>query len=112
MITFELFARPLIQRLCGHSRVFRRIIDAKVEEKIELAAPLTHFLRAIVERQDDGTFTARLAGSQSSAVLTAMARANALLVIPPDSTVTEPGSIVQAIPLANDLELSDSLDIA
>jgi molybdopterin biosynthesis enzyme len=88
------------------------MIDAKVEEKIELAAPLTHFLRAIVERQDDGTFTARLAGSQSSAVLTAMARANALLVIPPDSTVTEPGSIVQAIPLANDLELSDSLDIA
>jgi molybdopterin molybdotransferase len=111
MITFDLFARPLIRRLCGHTRLFRATIQVRVEERIEIVAPLTHFFRAILRRQENGTFTARLAGSQSSAVLTAMARANALIVIPHDQTVTEAGAVVRAIPLGDDLDLSDTLDI-
>jgi molybdopterin molybdotransferase len=111
MITFDLFARPLIRTMCGHKNIFPRTIEATIEDRIELGAKLTHFLRAIVRRNDDGTWSATLAGSQSSAVLTAMANANALIVIPHDQPVTEPGSIVRAIPISSDLEMSDTLDI-
>jgi len=78
---------------------------------VEIGAPLTHFLRAIVTRDDDGDFVAQLAGSQSSAVLTAMARANALLIIPPDRRSNPAGSILSAMPLTDDLYMSDSLGI-
>ena len=111
MITFELFARPLIRRMCGHTMIFPHTIEARMEERIEIAAPLTHFLRAVVRRGSDGRFTARLAGSQSSAVLTAMARANALIVIPAEQTVTEEGATVRAIPLGDALHHSDTLDL-
>jgi molybdopterin molybdotransferase len=111
MITFDVFARPLIRRMCGHTRVFRRMIDVRLDERIELGAQLTHFLRAIVRRENDGCLTARFAGSQSSAVLTAMAKANALVIIPHYQRVTEPGTIVRAMLLSDDLELSESLDI-
>jgi molybdopterin molybdotransferase len=111
MITFDLFARPLIRRMCGHRKIFPRTMEVRVEERVEIAAKLTHFLRAIAQRHDDGSYSARLAGSQSSAVLTAMANANALLVIPHDQSVTEKGTVVRAIPIASDLEMSDSLEI-
>src|SRR6185503_3404262 len=102
-VTFELFARPAIRKMLGHRDVFRSVIRVRLAEPITISAPLTHFLRAIVQR--DGTeLVARLTGPQGSGLLSSMARANALLVIPPDVTTIAVGEPVYALLLHDDLE--------
>lgn len=110
LVTFELFARPLIRRLRGESRIFRRPVDVQVSEEIRLAAPLTHFLRAVVQWTDDG-LRARLTGPQGSGLLTSMARANALLVIPADRTTVSAGESVHALLLTDDPLSLDTLQL-
>jgi molybdopterin molybdotransferase len=111
MVSFEIFGRPAIRKMLGHRRLHRQLIPVRLAEPIEIAAPLTHFLRATVTRDNSGGYVARLAGSQSSAVLTSMARANALLVVPADRRSNLPGATLSAIPLTDDLHMSDTLGI-
>jgi molybdopterin molybdotransferase len=108
LVTFELFARPLIRRLRGESRIFRRPVDVRVMDDIRLAAPLTHFLRAVVEWDDDGP-RARLTGPQGSGLLTSMARANALLVIPAERATVAAGESVHALLLNDEAASLDRL---
>lgn len=110
MVTFELFARPLIRTLRGETAVFRRSIEVRTVEDIVIGAPLTHFMRGIVEWSDAGA-RARLTGPQGSGLLTSMALANALLVIPPDRPIVRAGETVRAL-LVDDQALSSrSLDV-
>jgi len=111
MITFEIFVRPALRRMLGHRKLHRELIQVRLAEPVETGAALTHFLRAIVTRGEVGEYVARLAGSQSSAVLTAMARANALLVVPAGSRSNPVGATLSAIPLGDDLQMSDTLGI-
>jgi molybdopterin molybdotransferase len=106
MVTFELFARPLIRRQHGETKVFRHTLDVRTHDDISLAAPLTHFLRAIVEWNSGGA-TARLTGPQGSGLLTSMARANALLVVPAERQVVRAGETLRAILLGDDALSSD-----
>jgi len=99
MVTFELFVRPLIRRLLGHSRLFRRTVPVNVEEAITLGPPLRHFLRAIVTPRPDGTLGARLTGPQGSGILTSMALADALLIVPEDRPAIAAGETLTALVL-------------
>jgi molybdopterin molybdotransferase len=92
MVTFELFVRPAIRRLLGHPLPFRRTVPVIVREPITLGPKLRHYLRAIV---DDGE--ARLTGPQGSGILTSMARANALLIVPAELQTVPVGTELQAI---------------
>jgi len=109
MVTFELFGRPLIRRQHGETKIFRRTIDVRTRDDIALAAPLTHFVRAIVE-WEDSTAVARLTGPQGSGLLTSMARANALLVVPPERQVVSAGETLRAILLGEDALSSDTFE--
>ena len=97
MVTFELFVRPFIRRLLGHARPFRRTVRVIVEDDITLGPRLRHFLRAIVEARPDGTLGARLTGAQGSGILTSMARADALLIVPEDRPHVPTGESLSAI---------------
>ena len=99
IVTFELFVLPVIRRMLGLTDVFPETVSARVSQPVMLAAPLMHFLRAVMTRDTDGSNTIALAGSQSSAVLTALARANALLILPGDNLQVEAGEVHRAIPL-------------
>lgn len=110
MVTFELFARPLIRRLRGESRVFPRTVAVRASETITIAAPLMHFMRGVVEWDSDGP-TARLTGPQGSGLLTSMAKANALLVIPPDRLVVNAGDTIRAILFEHTALASATLDV-
>jgi molybdopterin molybdotransferase len=101
MVTFELFARPAIRRMCGHALPFRRGIEVCVAEPVSLRPRLQHFLRAIVS-EGDGMPSVRLTGPQGSGILTSMIRANALLVIPEGQHETPPGTIAIALRLDDD----------
>ena len=92
MVTFELFVRPAIRRLQGHALPFRRTVRVVVREPITLGPKLRHYLRAIVDGRD-----ARLTGPQGSGILTSMARANALLIVPADTPAVPAGTELEAL---------------
>ena len=96
MVTFELFARPAIRRMCGHPAPFRRGVTVGIREAISLKPRLQHFLRAVVT-DAGGVLEARLTGPQGSGILTSMLRANALLVIPEGQHETAAGAEAVAI---------------
>lgn len=111
MVTFELFARPVIRRMLGHTRLFRRAVAATLEEPVAIGARLTHFLRAITRVGDDGTLSVRLTGPQGSGILTSMSQANALLVVPDDRARVEAGERLNVIPLSEDAQLSEAFSL-
>ena len=102
MVTFELFVRPAIRKLRGERLLFRRTVDVRVGERVTIAAPLTHFLRAVVTTDGRGDLVARLTGPQGSGLLTSMSLANALVIVPADRPEIEAGESVKAILFADD----------
>ena len=104
MVSFELFVRPVLRKMQGHTALFRRPVMVTVEEDVKIGAKLTHFLRATVTRREDGVLAARLTGHQSSGALTSMAKANALLIVPETSPKVAKGSQLKALMLDQSLE--------
>jgi molybdopterin molybdotransferase len=103
LVTFELFARPLLRVLAGHRRPHRPAVQVMLGEEVQLAAPLTHYLRAVLAMGDDGRIVGSLTGSQSSGMLTSMAAADALLVLGSDRMSYAAGTLVPAMVLDGDL---------
>ena len=110
LVTFELFARPAIRKQRGETSIFRRTVEVRVREDVSIQAPLTHFMRAVVEWERDGAW-ARLTGPQGSGLLTSMARANALLIVPPDRPVIHAGESARAMLFGESALSSDILDM-
>ena len=98
MVTFELFARSAIRKMCGHTLPFRRGVPVRLTEAIHLKPRLQHFLRAVV-RQSGAGAEARLTGPQGSGILSSMVLANALLVVPEGQFDTPAGASLQALML-------------
>jgi molybdopterin molybdotransferase len=111
MVSFELFVRPALRKMQGYAALFRRTVTVTMEEEVKIGARLTHFLRAIVTRKEDGTLVARLTGHQSSAALTSMARANALLIVPETSPEVAKGSSLKAMMLDQSLEETSAFSL-
>jgi molybdopterin molybdotransferase len=103
MVTFELFVRPAIRRLQGHRLPFRRTVPVVMREPVTLGPKLRHFLRVIVEHGE-----ARLTGPQGSGILTSMARANALLIVPADMPAVAAGTTLQAVILDDPQHVSEA----
>lgn len=106
LVTFELFARPVIRRMAGHSRLFRRPVRVTLAEPVAAtAARVTHFLRAIVDARPDGELVARLTGPQGSGIVTSVARANALVVLPEGCAARAAGETATALLITDDAAL-------
>jgi molybdopterin molybdotransferase len=103
LVVFELFGRPLIRMLAGHARPHRRTIGVMLAEPLTLAAPLTHFMRVVLDSGDAGVPLARLTGAQGSGMLTSMSAADALVIVPPDPLDVPAGTALRALPLDGDL---------
>ena len=99
LVTFELFARPALRRLGGHRLPFRRTVPVVTAEALSLGPPLRHFLRVILTPSPDGPPRARLTGSQSSGVLSSLATADALLIVPEDRPDVPAGTTLSALVL-------------
>jgi molybdopterin molybdotransferase len=81
-----------------------------MREDVSIAAPLTHFMRVIVE-WEDGKAWARLTGPQGSGLLTSMSRANALLVVPPERTTIRAGERAHALPIGDGAVSAPQLEL-
>ena len=111
MVSFELFVRPALRKMQGHTNLFRRTLTVTLEEEVKITAKLTHFLRAHVTRKDDGTLTARLTGLQSSGALTSMVKANALLIVPETSPKVAKGAKLNALMLDQSLDETSAFSL-
>ncbi len=81
MVSYELFARPGIRKMAGHTALHRpRLAGVSGQDWGRGPDGKTHFVRTRVEI-DDGTFRVVSAGGQGSHQLTAMAGADALAVL-------------------------------
>lgn len=97
-VTFELFGRPVIRKLQGHSRLLKPQVDVVVEDGVSDRAQRRHYVRAHV-RWDNGRFIAHTTGNQGSHIMTSLLHANALLVIPEGGVQVQAGDTVRAIML-------------
>lgn len=95
MISFERFVRPAILKMGGRTDLFRPRIEVVVDDRIKKKLGRRNFLRVIVE-QRNGKVHARLTGAQGSAMLTSMSLSNALLIVPEEIAVVEPGDRLTA----------------
>ncbi len=98
MITFELFARPAILKMMGRRNLSKPVIQAEIEDVVENNDGRRTFARAVVEERN-GQYYARLTGPQGSAILTSMALASGLVIVPEDKARVEPGEKVEVMML-------------
>lgn len=97
MVSFELFGRPAIYKMLGRSDWQRPVVRAIAEEAIPNTDARRVYARVVVSRKDDGRYYAALTGPQGSGVLTSMAVANALAVVPEDVPGVAAGEEIDAI---------------
>ena len=100
MVTCELLVRPAVRRLAGHAALVRRTVAARTRGEITKRPGLAYFYRVALERAPDGgPPRAALTGPQGSGILTSMAAADGLMVLPEGPERLEPGSPVEVLPL-------------
>ena len=84
-VTFELFVRPVLRRLGGDADPLARdAVRARLAEPMSKARDRRAFLRVVLEPDPSlpGAWLAASAGGQGSHVLSALAAANGLAIIP------------------------------
>lgn len=99
MVTATLFAWPLLRAIGGHGAAAPLELPVRMMDRVETPAALTYFVRVALSYGADGQLEARTAGGQGSNLLGTMARADALLVVPEESTHVDAGSIGRVIVL-------------
>ena len=92
MVTFELFVRPAVRKMAGHTALHRPQIHARALSPIPNPGGRRGYLRVTVSAVG-GEYGARLTGNQGSAVLTSMVSADGLAVVPPDTTIPAGGTV-------------------
>jgi len=97
-VTFELFGRPVIRKMLGHTNLLRPQADVVVEDGVSERVMRRHYVRAHVEWRD-GRLIAHTTGNQGSNIMTSLLNANALLIVPEGGTVIQLGDTAKAIML-------------
>ncbi len=95
MVCTEEYIRPMIRRMMGHALLYRPVRTAVLDERYAKGADAgrTHFVRVRLQERD-GVLHATLTGPQGSGILTSMALAAGIAVIPEDTSVVEAGQTV------------------
>jgi molybdopterin molybdotransferase len=93
-VSFEQFMRPALLAMMGAELLFRDRVTGVMDDGITTNPEKDVFVRVTTERDADGRWHARLSGGQSSNVLSALAFADALAVVPVGVGRVEPGGTV------------------
>ncbi len=93
-VSFEVFVRPAIRKLQGRRDVLRPQVTARVTEPLHAPPHKRGYVRVRLSRADDG-WVAIPTGHQGSHVITSIARADGLAVVPEEVTEIAVGETVQ-----------------
>ena len=100
MVSFELFARPALRKMMGHTDFDRPTLVAVADEGLRRRTDgKTHYMRVFGEFGDDGRYHVSSVGAQGSHQLAATSLANAIAIVP-DGDGVEPGGSVTTMLLS------------
>ncbi len=97
MVTFELFARPMLEALAGMSPRALTFLHARLKSEIRVKPGLRRFLPAILSGQYEDA-EVELVPWQGSGDVAAQTRSNCYVVIPPDREQIRAGDSIAVMP--------------
>jgi molybdenum cofactor synthesis domain-containing protein len=97
LVSFEIFVRPALLKMAGHSQLFRPRESAVLAHDFRHTAARTEFQRVVLTRQTDGTLSASSTGFQGSGRLLSMHGANGLVILPRGRDNYLAGSVVDTL---------------
>jgi molybdopterin molybdotransferase len=104
LVCFELYGGPALRKMGGREDFWLPRVTALCAQDIKSAANLTEFIRVRIERRN-GELYAAPSGEQGSAVLSALSRADGLLIGPAGKTSLPRGSQVEVLLLSSEAAL-------
>ena len=96
MVTFELFAKPMLDALAGIPAKKLMFTHAKLKSEIRTKTGLKRFLPALLSGEFERS-EVELVRWQGSGDIASVARSNCFIVIPPDRERIEPGEWVPVL---------------
>ncbi|MDD4911895.1 MAG: molybdopterin molybdotransferase MoeA [Sideroxydans sp.] len=108
MVCFEQFVVPALRRMMGCSRLHRRTVVARLTHDVKHKKSRTEFVRVTLSSEEGG-YAATSTGSQGSAILPSMAKADGLMVVPSASQGLAAGEHV-LVQLLDGTAFQDSAD--
>jgi molybdopterin molybdotransferase len=95
-VSLEVFIRPALLKMMGRSNLFRPEITATLTDDISGPRGKLQFARVLVERTEEG-WNARPTGARGSNLISTVARANGLAMIPAGTETAPAGSQVKVM---------------
>lgn len=89
-VSFEVFIRPALMKMMGRRDLFRPEVEAKVDAEIRGPEGKTQFARVHVRREGGG-YVASPTGGRGSNLISTVARANGLAIVPPGTEAVAAG---------------------
>ena len=99
LVVFELFVRPALFKMAGHTELFRRTFQAILEDDVVNSDGRVNYMRAIITSRND-EYYAKITGSQGSGILYSLVLANGFIIVPAGTTINA-GEAVEAQLLKN-----------
>jgi len=84
MVTFLAFVRPALLQMMGANAAPQPLLKARSQEAMRKKPGRTEYQRGWVSNAADGSLQVKTTGNQGSGVLSSMAQANGLIVLPHD----------------------------
>jgi molybdopterin molybdotransferase len=97
MVSFEVFARPLLRTLAGEGTLHRHRVPAVAEVGWDSPQGKRQFVRAVLQRHRDRVASVRPVGAQGSHLVADLAEATCLAVVPEAVTRVEPGEELECL---------------
>ena len=95
-VSFELFVRPAMLKMMGRTQLDRPEVTAILATEVSGPKGKMQYARVAIERGDDG-WVATPTGGRGSNLISTVARANGLAMIPPGTETSPAGSQVQVM---------------
>lgn len=98
-VSFEVFVRPALRKMLGESQLHRPTVTATVTEGWTSIPGKRQFVRVELTRDDAGQAFVHPVGGHGSHLVADLAHANALAVVPEETTRVVPGDTLRCMVL-------------
>jgi molybdopterin molybdotransferase len=102
LICAHVFLKPMLGKMLGLTAQARPAPEAVLGEALAENGEREHYMRAVSTWREDGTRIVKALLSQDSSLVTALARADCLIVRAPHAPALAPGARVRIVPLDGD----------
>jgi molybdopterin molybdotransferase len=111
LVTFEILVRPVLRRMLGRRAVYPAVRRAITGEDVRSPPGLVRFLRVRLSQDLQDLPRCYLTGPQGSGILTSVAAADGLLIVPLETARITAGTVVRVVPLHDGDEAQELFDL-